>query len=163
MSTNATAVTRMAQTLGATIGPIGSWAYSIGFWAAVFASLLGVWQSVPYLFADFWGLIRRYPEHVRAEITRTTSTPYRMALLYVTLAPMPFAFMNAPLQIVRAYTIVGSLFIPFLAATLLYLNNRCLPTDTGVNRNSIFVNAVLIFALILFAIVGAREVGLLQI
>jgi hypothetical protein len=53
--TNATAVTRMAQTLGATIGPIG-------FWAAVFASLLGVWQSVPYLFADFWGLIRRYAD-----------------------------------------------------------------------------------------------------
>jgi hypothetical protein len=86
-----------------------------------------------------------------------------MALLYVTLAPMPFAFMNAPLQIVRAYTIVGSLFIPFLAATLLYLNNRRLPTDTGVNRNSIFVNAVLIFALILFALVGAREAGLLRI
>jgi Mn2+/Fe2+ NRAMP family transporter len=161
--TNATAVTRMAQTLGATIGPIGFWAYSIGFWAAVFASLLGVWQSVPYLFADFWGLIRRYPENVRAEIIKTTSTPYRMALLYVTLAPMPFAFMNAPLQIVRAYTIVGSLFIPFLAATLLYLNNRRLPTDTGVNRNSIFVNAVLILALILFALVGAREAGLLRI
>jgi Mn2+/Fe2+ NRAMP family transporter len=161
--TNATAVTKMAQTLSAIIGPVGFWAYSIGFWAAVFASLLGVWQSVPYLFADFYGLIRRYSETVRAEITQVTSTPYRVALLYVTLAPIPFAFMNVPLYIIRAYTIVGSLFIPFLAATLLYLNNVRIPTDTGVSRNSRFTNAVLIFALILFSLVGAREAGLLPI
>jgi Mn2+/Fe2+ NRAMP family transporter len=160
--TNATAVTRMAETLGTIIGPLGSWAYSVGFWAAVFASLLGVWQSVPYLFADFYGLIRRYPQTVRTSLTQVTSTPYRLALLFITLAPMPFAFMNQPLFIIRTYTIVGSLFIPFLAATLLYLNNRRIPKNSGVSRNSILVNAVLIFALILFALVGAREAGLFR-
>ena len=59
--TNAQAVTRMAETLGATIGPLGFYAYAVGFWAAVFASLLGVWQSLPYLFADYYGLLRGLP------------------------------------------------------------------------------------------------------
>src|ERR687896_765693 len=74
--TNATAVTRMAQTLGATIGPIGFWAYSIGFWAAVFASLLGVWQSVPYLFADFYAVLKNATPVARRSVTCVTSAPY---------------------------------------------------------------------------------------
>ncbi len=63
--TNAQAVTRMADTLSDTIGPVGFYAYAIGFWAAVFASLLGVWQSLPYLFADYYGLLRGHPRAVR--------------------------------------------------------------------------------------------------
>jgi Mn2+/Fe2+ NRAMP family transporter len=160
--TNAQAVTKMAETLGATIGPAGFYAYSIGFWAAVFASLLGVWQSIPYLFADCYGLMRKYPREERARLTAVTSTPYRLALLFITVVAIPFAFIDQPLIIVRTFTIVGSLFIPFLAATLLYLNNVRIPADSGVPRNSVLTNVVLVFALILFAIVGAAEAGLLR-
>ena len=160
--TNAQAVTKMAETLGATIGPVGFYAYSIGFWAAVFASLLGVWQSIPYLFADCYGLMRAYPREERARLTSVTSTPYRLALLFITVVPIPFAFIDQPLIIVRTFTIVGSLFIPFLAATLLYLNNVRIPVDCGVPRNSALTNVVLVFALILFAIVGASEAGLFR-
>jgi Mn2+/Fe2+ NRAMP family transporter len=159
--TDAQAVTKMAETLHGVIGGFGFYAYSIGFWAAVFASLLGVWQSVPYLYADFYGVIRKFPQAERAAITEVNSTPYRIALVFITVAPLPFAFMNQPLFIIKTFTIVGSLFIPFLAATLLYLNNFKIPTDTGVSRNGKITNAVLILALILFALVGAREAGLL--
>jgi hypothetical protein len=93
--------------------------------------------------------------------TEVTSTPYRLALLYVAIAPIPLAFMNQALVIIRTYTIVGSLFIPFLAATLLYLNNFKIPANGGVRKNGVFTNAVLILALVLFALVGAREAGLL--
>ena len=34
----------------------GVYAYSVGFWAAVSAALFGVWQSVPYLYADLYGI-----------------------------------------------------------------------------------------------------------
>lgn len=159
--TDAQAVTKMADTLGSVIGPLGFYAYSVGFWAAVFASLLGVWQSVPYLYADFYGLIRKFPDAERAAITQVRSKPYRLALLFITVAPLPFAFMNQPLFIIRTYTIVGSLFIPFLAATLLYLNNFRIPGNSGVKKNGKLTNVVLTFALILFALVGAREAGLL--
>jgi len=160
--TNAQAVTKMAQTLGATIGPLGFYAYSIGFWAAVFASLLGIWQSIPYLFADYYGLLRKYPRPERERLTAVTSTPYRLALLFITAVPVPFAFIDQPLFMIRTFTIVGSLFIPFLAATLLYLNNVCIPRDSAVPRNSALTNAVLVFALIVFAFVGASEAGLLR-
>jgi Mn2+/Fe2+ NRAMP family transporter len=160
--TNAQAVTRMAETLGETIGVAGFYAYAIGFWAAVFASLLGVWQSLPYLFADYYGLLRGYSRAARQEITTVTSTPYRLALLFVTVVPLPFAFVDQPLFIIRTFTIVGSLFIPFLAGTLLYLNNTKLPPESGVPRNSALTNAVLVLALVVFAAVGASEAGLLR-
>jgi hypothetical protein len=44
----------------------------------------------------------------------------------------------------------------------LYLNNVRIPADSGVPRNSVLTNVVLVFALILFAIVGAAEAGLLR-
>ena len=159
--TNAQAVTKMAETLGAIIGPAGFYAYAIGFWAAVFASLLGIWQSIPYLFADYYGLMRKYPRPQREQLTAVTSAPYRVALLFITVVPIPFAFIDQPLIIIRTFTIVGSLFIPFLAATLLYLNNFRIPAASGVPKNSALTNAVLLFALILFAVVGASEAGLL--
>jgi hypothetical protein len=93
--------------------------------------------------------------------TEVTSRPYRLALLYVAIAPIPLAFMNQALVIIRTYTIVGSLFVPFLAATLLYLNNFRIPANGGVRKNGALTNAVLILALVLFALVGAREAGLL--
>jgi Mn2+/Fe2+ NRAMP family transporter len=161
--TNAQAVTRMADTLGATIGPLGFYAYAVGFWAAVFASLLGVWQSLPYLFADYYGLLRGLPRERRAELTKVTSVPYRLALLFTTIVPIPLAFIDQPLFMVRSFTIVGSLFIPFLAGTLLYLNNVILPIDSGVPRNSRWTNAILVLAMLVFAAVGASEAGLLTV
>jgi Mn2+/Fe2+ NRAMP family transporter len=159
--TNAQAVTKMAETLGAIMGPLGFYAYAVGFWAAVFASLLGVWQSTPYLFADYYGLMRNYPRATREQLTMVTSTPYRLALLFITLVPLPFAFVDQPLFMIRTFTIVGSLFIPFVAATLLYLNNVHITRESGVPRNSLLTNVVLALALMVFALVGASEAGLL--
>ena len=129
--TNAQAVPKMAEMLGSILGMFGRVAYSVGFWAAVFASLLGVWQSVPYLYADFYSIMKKMSPEERARVTKVTSTPYRLALVFVTLAPIPFAFTGQPIQVIVAYTIVGSLFVPFLAATLLYLNNRVKWTQRG--------------------------------
>jgi len=92
----------------------------------------------------------------RARVTKVTSTPYRLALVFVTLAPIPFAFTGQPLEVIVAYTIVGSLFVPFLAATLLYLNNR-VKWSTAVPHNNLATNALLVVILTLFAIVGGDE------
>jgi hypothetical protein len=161
--TSAEAVTRMAETLVATIGPWGFYAYAVGFWAAVSASLLGVWQSLPYLFADYYGLLRRLPAGSRGELTQVTSVPYRLGLLFITMVPIPLAFIDQPLVVVRTFTIVGSLFIPFVAGTLLYLNNAVLPVESGVPRNSRATNLVLVLAMLVFAAVGASEAGFLRL
>jgi Mn2+/Fe2+ NRAMP family transporter len=154
--TDAQAVPKMAEVLGTLLGPFGVYAYSLGFWAAVFASLLGVWQSVPYLYADFYGVTKRMSGDERRAITQVTSAPYRVALAFITLVPLPFAFTGRPLVIIVIYTIVGSLFVPFLAATLLYLNNRVAWT-AAVPRNHWTTNVVLFGILALFAVIGAQE------
>ena len=62
-----------------------------------------------------------------------------------------------PISVIVIYTIVGSLFVPFLAATLLYLNNRVKWTEP-VPHNAWYTNLLLTAILLLFAIVGAQEV-----
>jgi hypothetical protein len=155
--TDAQAVPKMAEMMGVVLGPFGAYAYSIGFWAAVFASLLGVWQSTPYIFADVYGIMRRAPAETRRGLTQVTSVAYRLALLFITLAPLPFAFLGRPIVIIVTFTIIGSLFIPFLAATLLYLNTRVNWT-ADIPRNHGMTNAVLLVILALFVAVGALEV-----
>ena len=154
---DAEAVPKMAAALGALLGNFGRFAFSAGFWAAVFASLLGVWQSVPYLYADFYGILKKMSPADRLEVVKVTSTPYRLALAFITLVPLPFAFTGRPIQIVVIYTIVGSLFVPFLAATLLYLNNQ-VKWREAVPHNAWYTNLLLAAILLLFAIVGAQEV-----
>jgi Mn2+/Fe2+ NRAMP family transporter len=156
--TNAQAVPRMAEALGSVLGPFGRMAFSVGFWAAVFASLLGVWQSVPYLYADFYGIVSKMNPEQRQDVVKVTSKPYRLALLFITLVPLPFAFTGQPIQVVIAYTIVSSLFVPFVAITLLYLNNRVAWTES-VPKNSWITNLLLIAILVLFGIVGFQEVA----
>jgi len=155
--TDAQAVSKMAEMLGQMLGRFGVMTYLIGFWAAVFASLLGVWQSVPYIYADFYGVLKKLPPEGRNAVTKITSTPYRLALLFITLVPLPFAFTGRPIFVIVVYTIVGSLFVPFLAATLLYLNNR-VRWNTPVPHNSWSTNVLLIVILALFAVVGAQEI-----
>jgi Mn2+/Fe2+ NRAMP family transporter len=156
--TNSEAVPRMASALGSVLGTFGRIAFSVGFWAAVFASLLGVWQSVPYLYADFYGIVSKMSPAERQDVVKVTSTPYRLALAFISLVPIPFAFTGQPIQVVISYTIVSSLFVPFVAATLLYLNNRVKWTE-AVPRNSMITNLLLIAILVLFAVVGYQEVA----
>jgi Mn2+/Fe2+ NRAMP family transporter len=156
--TNAQAVPRMAEALGQVLGTFGRIAFSVGFWAAVFASLLGVWQSVPYLYADLYGIVTKMSAEQRQEAVKVTSKPYRLALLFITLVPLPFAFTGQPIQVVIIYTIVSSLFVPFVAATMLYLNNR-VKWSEPVPHNSLITNLLLVGILVLFAVVGYQEVA----
>jgi Mn2+/Fe2+ NRAMP family transporter len=154
--TDAQAVPKMAEMLGSILGAFGYYAYSVGFWAAVFASLLGVWQSVPYLYADLYGIAKKLPPEARKEVTQVTSWPYRAGLIFITLVPIPFAFTGRPISVIIIYTVVGSLFVPFLAATLLYLNNKVAWAEP-VPRNHWSTNLLLVAILALFVAVGVQE------
>ena len=46
----------IADRIGSVPGPAGTGVFLLGFWGAVFSSVLGVWQSAPSLFADFVSL-----------------------------------------------------------------------------------------------------------
>src|SRR5690606_3654173 len=156
--TDGQAVPKMAEMLGSSLGTFGVYAYSLGFWAAVFASLLGVWQSVPYLYADLYGIQKGLSPDERKAMTQVTSRPYRLALIFITLVPLPFAFTGRPIGVIIAYTIVGSFFVPFLAATLLYLNNRIAWTEP-IAKNGWVTNLLLVAILALFLAVGIQEIA----
>ena len=156
--TDREAVSRMAGALAALTGRAGFYIYSIGFWAAVLASLVGVWQTIPSVIADCYGLLRRLPPEERKATAQPRATPYRAALLGMALASVPFAFLDRPLLIVIAFTVLGSLFIPFLAATLLYLNKR-IPFPAPLRPNRPATNLVLVLIVFLFLVVGAVEIG----
>ena len=98
-------------------------------------------HSVP-----FCGLLRSHAE-IPARRARSADGGHQHAVSGGTAVhhrvAIPFAFIDQPLIIIRTFTIVGSLFIPFLAATLLYLNNFRIPADSGVPKNSVLTNVVL--------------------
>ena len=108
--------------LSDSLSPFVAWLFLFGFWAAVFSSLLGVWQGVPYLFADFKRIIQG---RERGECDLEKSKDYRWYLCFLGLAPLAIQSLSLK-SIAQAYAVLGSLFMPFLAATLLFLNAYCL-------------------------------------
>jgi Mn2+/Fe2+ NRAMP family transporter len=154
----ATLVVKIAEQLEAALGrggPVLKWAFLVGAWAAVFSSLLGVWQSVPYLFADLWQLMRGRRER-NAKID-TRSLPYRGYLYGIALVPM-IGLAGVGFQTMqKVYAVAGALFIPMLAVVLLLLNGRSAWVGPQ-HKNSLATTLVLVGALALFAFVGVMEI-----
>jgi Mn2+/Fe2+ NRAMP family transporter len=115
----ATFIVALADQLAGKIGPAGRWIFLFGAWAAVFSSLLGVWQAVPYIFADYWRL-QRPGQHIRV---RTDSWPYRLFLLG--LAILPLLQVGHPFrEVQKYYAVLGAAFVPLLAIVILILGGR---------------------------------------
>jgi len=121
----ATLLVTLSERLGESLGPAGRWIFLAGAMGAVFSSLLGVWQAVPYLFADLWGLLRwSKQENTSVETTVVTrSLRYRSYLAAMALLPIVGLFRGFG-EIQKLYAVVGACFIPILALTLLVLNGN---------------------------------------
>lgn len=161
----ATLIINIAATLNELFGHFGGlarWAFLLGAWGAFFSSLLGVWQSVPYLFTDFWGMVTLPEGQDEKPVVDTKSLPYRAYLVGIAVVPITglvlFDFRTA----VKIYAVIGALFIPMLATVLLSLNgNGNLVGDA--HRNSRFTTALLVITLLVFVIAGGFTIsGLLR-
>ncbi len=147
----------LASQLAKVLGPAGKWIFLAGFWGAVYSSLVGVWQGVPYLFADFLYLRRGVvlERHMEVDITRTPE--YKYYLLGLTFVPMTLLWFNLK-QVQLIYAIMGALFMPFLAFVLLLLNNRTHLVGAKF-KNGPLINLLLIVTLAFFAYVGFSEIA----
>lgn len=142
----------MADQLAQVLGPAGKWIFLAGFWGAVFSSLLGVWQSIPYLFADFWFLTKG-KSVPPASLMRTQ--PYRFYLIAIAL--VPFLFLGYPVrQVQLVYGVFGAFFLPVLAGTLILLNSRAKWVGKD-GRTHWSLNAVLVGAVVLFLYLGGAS------
>ncbi len=144
-------VLSLSERLGELFGPTGKQVFLIGFWCAVFSSLLGVWQGVPHLFADWWQQRRR--DGAERESSTHATAPYRWYLGFLTLPPLVLQQFDKPLLIVVIYAVVGAFFMPFLAATLLVMNNR--REWVGELKNSAPINVGLSVSLVIFGVLFA--------
>jgi Mn2+/Fe2+ NRAMP family transporter len=117
----------LSDQLGSELGPAGKWLFLIGAFGAVFSSLLGVWQSIPYIFTDTWLMARlphaRTSERGASFKVDTTSPVYRRYVAIIAFIPMLGLFTSFQ-QAQKFYAVTGAFFFPLLAIALLYLNTR---------------------------------------
>ena len=139
------------------LGPFGKWLFLAGTFGAVFSSLLGVWQCVPYLFADCWALLRGH-EREAEDVGRvdTASGPYRVFLVSIATVPMLGLFFSFR-DIQMIYAVIGAGLFPLLALALLVFNGR----EDWVGRR--YINRALgvvslVVVLLFFTALGLRPV-----
>jgi Mn2+/Fe2+ NRAMP family transporter len=145
-------VLAVAEQMGETVGDVGKWCFLIGFWGAVFSSMLGVWQGVPYLFADF---VHEWRKTAGEKVIDTRSVPYRAYLAYLAIPPMILLWSGKPVWIVLIYAVAGAAFMPLLAGLLLYMNG--FRNWLGPLRNRLPANLTLLAAVALFAALLIRK------
>jgi Mn2+/Fe2+ NRAMP family transporter len=146
----------VARYLETVVGPVGMWCFLIGFWSAVFSSMLGVWQGVPYIFSDFIEQYLRRPNAPSQVNTR--SFAYRGYLLYIALPPMLLLqVIEGPVWMVILYSVAGAFFMPLLAGLLLYMNNR--RDWVGGLRNGPLSNGLLLASVLVFGLLMIEKLA----
>jgi Mn2+/Fe2+ NRAMP family transporter len=146
----ASLITQLAEKLVDKLGIPGKWIFLVGAFGAIFSSLLGVWQSIPYLFADLWGQLSG--DHTsRQQKVDTNSKTYCFYLYGLASIPMIGLWIGfANMQ--KFYAVVGALFIPILALVLLLLNGRV--KIIGIKyKNHPFTSVILVVILLFFLLV----------
>jgi Mn2+/Fe2+ NRAMP family transporter len=141
--------TVLADRYGQTMGTF----FLVGFWAAAMSSLIGVWNGVSLMFADFVGHARKLPvDHPE----RGSRGPwYKAYVAWLTLPPIALLLIGEPVWLILAYGVLGALFMPFLAVTLLWiLNSDRVPAEW---RNRWWSNVVLGLIALAFFVLAVNE------
>ena len=139
----------LGERLNETLGPAGRIVFLIGALGAVFSSLLGVWQSVPYLFADihrlFLARVRDDGADSSARVDERAPA-YRWFLYAIATLPVAGLVMSFR-DVQKIYAVTGAFFLPLLALGLLVMNGRRAWVGGHTNRAStvVVLAATLIF------------------
>ncbi|WSM76351.1 Nramp family divalent metal transporter [Streptomyces cellulosae] len=133
--------------------------FLVGFFAASFTSLIGVWHGVSLMFADFLARQRGERQARADELAsgrRERSWTFRAYLLWLTFPPMILLFQDEPFRLIIIYGVLGAAFMPFLALTLLWLlNSSRTPREW---RNSYLSNGMLTVAGLLFLVLAVKQI-----
>lgn len=145
----------LAQRFGAPIAAI----FLLGFFATTLSSLLGVWQGVSLLFADF---VRNLSGSAMSEGTSglEASPAFRFYVFWLTVPPIALLLLGRPFALIIAYGAFGAFFMPFLALTLMWLLNSARTPVAW--RSGWLSNALLSLAAALFVVLCINELGSLM-
>lgn len=155
LSTDSKGLLELTDVLQDKYGDVIGVAFLVGFFAAAFSSLIGVWNGVSLVFADFWANMRgKNSEHPDA---CENGKYFRFYVLWLTFPPMLLLLLGKPIALVIAYGVLGALFLPFLAITLLpLLNTDRVPTQW---RNKWYTNVALVITAVLFICLAIYKLG----
>jgi len=143
----------LSDVLNERYGQVIGTAFLVGFWAASFSSIIGVWNGVSLMFADFWGNLRGVPSGHPS--TRVGGKYFKFYLIWLTFPPMVLLLLGQPIALILAYGVLGSFFMPFLAITLLgLLNGRRVPKEWA---NKLLTNLALGITALLFLTLGINQ------
>lgn len=157
---------KLADRLEAPLGVTGRWIFLLGAFSAVFSSLLGVLQAVPYIFADVWFMLfppsNQYPDSslttIRSDkafsIELTKTTPYKLYAIALATVPI-FGLLISFKEVQKLYALVGVSFLPLLALGLIYMNSR--KEVMGDRVNSPLGSIALLFTLFFFGAIAALK------
>ncbi len=146
----ATLIVNLADRIGHTLGAWARLVFLVGAWAAIFSSLLGVWQAVPYLFADFVRACRTSNAGVLAgdETKLERTHAYRLYLAVIATVPLFGLFVSFK-AVQQSYAVFGATIVPLLAVVLLALNTR--RRWVGAHRNRRWTNVTLALVILFSA------------
>jgi Mn2+/Fe2+ NRAMP family transporter len=155
--------TQLKDSLGE-FGPVARIAFLLGAWGAVFSSMFGVWQSVPYLFADCIRLLKRDSENSPSEDSESSSATdskknsrvYNWSMWLIAIVPIVGLFTKFD-SIQLAYALVGAAFMPLLAIVLLFLNGSTKRVGPD-GRNSKRTTVVLVVIVAMFVGAGVFKI-----
>ena len=139
----------LAERYGRFVGTL----FLVGFWAAAMSSLIGVWNGVSMMFADFAGDALGKPEDHPDRQAR--GKWYVAYVLWLTFPPMIMMFVGEPVWLILAYGVLGAFFMPFLAVTLLWILNS--DRTPAIWRNKWLSNVLLVICTALFAYLAAQQ------
>ncbi len=143
----------LAGVLDDRYGSAAGTVFLVGFWSAAMSSLVGVWNGVSLMFADFVGHVRKLGTDDPAR--RSGGVWYRAYILWLTFPPMIMLFLGKPVWLILAYGVLGAFFMPFLAVTLLWLLNT--DRTPAQWRNKAFSNVAMSLVALTFAVLAANE------
>lgn len=139
----------LADRYGAWMGKL----FLIGFWAASMSSLVGVWNGVSLMFADFFGHVQGKPHDHPDRLSG--GRYYKFYIFWLTFPPMVMLFLGQPVYLILAYGVLGALFMPFMAITLLWILNT--DRTPAPWRNGLLVNIALAICAVTFAVLAADQ------
>jgi Mn2+/Fe2+ NRAMP family transporter len=140
----------LIEFIGVNFGQTFKYLFLAGFWSGVFGSMLGVWQSVPYLYVDYFHVIRKNQQLEKYE----HSPLYLKVLLAMGSVPLISLVLNfETIQLI--FSIFGSLFVPIMALSLLKINSKKILASEF--RYSIYSQIVLWIIIIFFCLLALNE------
>ena len=139
----------LAERFGGTVATL----FLVGFFATAISSILGVWNGVSLLFADF---VRNMRGDTGSRVGLEKTPAFRFYLFWLTIPPMVLLYFGRPFLLVIIYGALGAFFMPFLALTLIWLlNSKRVPAEW---RSGWLSNGLLGISALLFIVLSANEI-----